>query len=112
MLICVVRLPNIALLFEYFGTKRLRFQIKQKFEPKSKIMKKRILNVLFFIAGRVGTLKKYILNRIFSKSVEHAKRNCFKLTGGCKRLVLMHCLCNTLRMFVFIRCITKPLYGV
>lgn len=112
MLIFIVHLPNIAMLFEYFGAKRLWFQIKQKFRPKSKRMKKRILNVLFFIAGRVGTLKIYIFNRFFSKSFEHVKRNCFKLSGACKRLVLIHCLCDTPRMFVFFRCITKPLYGV
>lgn len=57
--------------------------------------------------------KKNIFNRIFSKSFEHVKRNCFKRSGACKRLVLMHCLCNTLRMCGFFSdVITKPLYGV
>lgn len=69
MLIFIVHLPNIAMLFEYFGAKKLWFQIKQKFRPKSKRMKKRILNVLFFIAGRVGTLKKYMYLTDFSLKV-------------------------------------------
>lgn len=53
--------------------------------------------------------KIYVFNRFFSKSFEHVKRNCFKLSGACKRLVLMHCLCDTLRMFVFFQMYNKTI---
>lgn len=75
-------------------------------------MKKWILYVLFFIVGWVGILKKYIFKRFFFKSFEYVKWNCFKFSGVCKRFVLIYCLCDILRMFVFFRCIIKLLYGV
>lgn len=75
-------------------------------------MKKWILNVLFFIVGWVGILKKYIFNWIFFKSFEYVKWNCFKCSGVCKRFVLMYCLWIFLECLFFIRCIMKLLYGV